>query len=101
MDSIISELIDLGLGDIASDSRDDLLLKDTLYLNCCKKLECAEKAFNELVLSDEQLKIINEYISCLEESLSRINDISYLAGVRAALAFLAELGIETTEGSQV
>ena len=93
MESLISKLIERGLGNIMDKSRDPLILSDEVYLQDSKALSELEDRYEALDLDKHERMIIDDYFACAESVRSRINDLSYIAGIRDAVLFLNELGL--------
>ena len=93
MEGLISTLIKRGLGNIMDKSRDPLILKDEIYLQDSKDLREMEDRYEALDLNKHDRMIIDDYFACAESVRSRINDLSYVAGIRDAVLFLNELGL--------
>lgn len=93
MESLISKLIERGLGNIMDKSRDPLILKDEIYLQDSKDLSELEDRYEALDLDKHDRMIIDDYIACMNSSMCRANDISYFAGVRDTLSFLIQAGL--------
>ncbi len=91
MESLISKLIERGLGNIMDKSRDPLILSDEVYLQDSKDLSELEDRYEALDLDKHDRMIIDDYFACAESVRSRINDLSYIAGIRDAVLFLNEL----------
>ena len=93
MEDLISKLIDRGLGNIIDKSRDPLILQDEIYLKDSHDLSELEERYENLALSKEQRMIMNDYIACGESVRARINDLSYIAGVRDTVLLLNQMGL--------
>lgn len=93
MEDLISKLIDRGLGNIIDKSRDPLILQDEVYLKDSQDLNELEERYTKLELSKEQRMIVNDYIACGESVRARINDLSYMAGMRDAVLLLNQMGL--------
>lgn len=93
MEDLISKLIDRGLGNIIDKSRDPLILQDEVYLKDSQDLNELEERYTNLELSKEQRMIVNDYIACGESVRARINDLSYMAGMRDAVLLLNQMGL--------
>lgn len=93
MEDIISKLIERGLGNIMDKSRDPLILKDEIYLQDSKDLSELEDRYEALDLDKHDRMIIDDYFACAESVRARINDLSYIAGIRDTVLFLNELGL--------
>ena len=93
MEDLISKLIDRGLGNIIDKSRDPLILQDEVYLKDSQDLNELEERYANLELSKEQRMIVNDYIACGESVRARINDLSYMAGMRDAVLLLNQIGL--------
>ena len=93
MESLISKLIERGLGNIMDKSRDPLILKDEIYLQDSKDLSELEDRYMALELSTHDKMIIDDYFACAESVRARINDLSYIAGIRDTVLFLNEMGL--------
>ena len=93
MEDLISKLIDRGLGNIIDKSRDLLILQDEVYLKDSQDLNELEERYTNLELSKEQRMIVNDYIACGESVHARINDLSYMAGMRDAVLLLNQMGL--------
>lgn len=93
MEDLISKLIDTGIGNFIDRSRDPLILQDEIYLKDSKDLDELEERYSNLNLTKEQRIIVNDYIACGESVRARINDLSYIAGVRDAVLLLNQMGL--------
>ena len=93
MGDLISKLIDRGLGNIIDKSRDPLILQDEVYLKDSQDLNELEERYTNLELSKEQRMIVNDYIACGESVRARINDLSYMTGMRDAVLLLNQMGL--------
>lgn len=63
---------------------------DRNYNNSWEQLEDAEKRFNELNLSENELRIIDELLAVREEIDTNNNVLAYMAGFMDCLTFLSE-----------
>lgn len=58
------------------------LLKDNdFYQECTQKLDTAEKAYSDLEFTEDQRKIVNEYISWCDMVDMEYSTFSYIAGI--------------------
>ena len=94
MEDVINRLLEFGMGGVIDKSRDSLLFQDKKYEEYSKELVEAEKYYKELTITEQQRKVIDDYITCTNAMMCRVNDISYFAGVRDALAFLNQTGLK-------
>lgn len=82
MDNYINKLIKSGIGQFIDKSRDELLLKDSIYIKEIEYLENLEEKQRSLTLSKEEFQVIDAYISIIEKCSNKCSDISYFAGIK-------------------
>lgn len=64
MNKLIEELIKKGMGNLMDRSRDALAWADETYLNDRRDEHELERQYENLDLTKEQRKLINDYIAC-------------------------------------
>jgi hypothetical protein len=69
------------LDEIRNETLPTFLDKDTSYQECCKKLDHAEREYMQLKLTDEQRKIIDNYLFLLDENNTDYSTSCYLTGL--------------------
>lgn len=70
------------LSEFAESRRRDLLEKDPAYWQDRKDLRQLEEKYMALDLSDEQRRLIEDYIGCFNSMNQQISNSAYLAGIR-------------------
>ena len=93
MNKLIEELIKKGMGNFMDRSRDALAWADETYLNDRRDEHELERQYENLDLTKEQRKLINDYIACTLSSNQRYADISYMCGVKDTVSLLVSLGL--------
>ncbi len=93
MNKLIEELIKKGMGNFMDRSRDALAWADETYLNDRRDEKELERRYEGLDLTNEQRKVINDYVACILTSNHRYADISYMCGVRDTVSILVSLGL--------
>lgn len=66
----------------------DILQNDAIYTQDLLDLDELEDRYLNLDLSQQQRRIINDYIACLESAKERKAELAYMAGTRDAAASL-------------
>lgn len=85
MSNMIEKLEQSISPDQMTESIQEFLAADEVYATDLKDLAVLEQRCDELPLAYLARLVINDYIACLESSISRTNELSYLAGFRDAL----------------
>lgn len=93
MSNLINHLIEESLENIMERSTKALLLEDEIYINDRKAKECLEKRYDALNLDVKDRLVINDYIACIGTVSSRIEELSYIAGISDAVKLLNSLGL--------
>lgn len=93
MSNLINHLIEEGLENIMERSTKALLLEDEIYINDRKAKEWLEKRYDALNLDVKDRLVINDYIACIGTVRSRIEELSYIAGISDAVKLLNSLGL--------
>ena len=93
MNKLIEELIKKGMGNFMDRSRDALAWADETYLNDRRDEHELERQYENLDLTKEQKKVINDYIACTLSSNQRYADISYMCGIKDTVSMLVSLGL--------
>ena len=93
MNKLIEELIKKGMGNFMDRSRDALAWADETYLNDRRDEHELERQYENLDLTKEQRKLINDYIACTLSSNQRYADISYMCGIKDTVSILVSLGL--------
>ena len=93
MNKLIEELIKKGMGNFMDRSRDALAWADETYLNDRRDEHELERQYENLDLTKEQRKRINDYIACTLSSNQRYADISYMCGIKDTVSLLVSLGL--------
>jgi hypothetical protein len=93
MNELIEKLIDMGMGRLLDESRDEMAQVDKVYLSDRKDEDELERRYESLDLTREQRIIINDYIACASTVNHRFADISYMCGVKHAVGLLTSLGL--------
>lgn len=93
MDNILDKLSEMGLGQDVSKSRDEMIKRDNTYNANYKDLEELEEQYKKLDLSAEARVVIDDYISCKENLSMRVEDISYIAGIKDTILFFGYMGL--------
>jgi len=97
MDNILDKLLEMGLGQGVSKSRDEMIQADDTYNKDYKNLEMLETRYEELELPMEIRSVINDYIACKDSISMRVEDISYIAGIKDAILFMNHVGLLKSE----
>lgn len=93
MEELIRILTESGLEDFIEKGKEPLLLKDEVYLKDKADLRELEERYLKLDLTQEQRRLINDYIACGETAYARAADLCYMAGIRDAVLLLKEMGL--------
>ena len=93
MNKLIEDLIKKGMGNFMDRSRDALAWADETYLNDRRDEHELERQYENLDLTKEQRKLINDYIACTLSSNQRYADISYMCGIKDTVSMLVSLGL--------
>lgn len=101
MNKLIEDLIKKGMGNFMDRSRDALAWADETYLNDRRDEKELERRYENLDLTKEQKKVINDYAACILSSNQRYADISYMCGIKDTVSMLVSLklikGVEAEE----
>lgn len=101
MNKLIEDLIKKGMGNFMDRSRDALAWADETYLNDRRDEKELERRYENLDLTKEQKKVINDYVACTLSSNQRYADISYMCGIKDTVSMLVSLklikGVEAEE----
>ena len=93
MNKLIEDLIKKGMGNFMDRSRDALAWADKIYLNDRRDEKELEKRYENLDLTKEQKKVINDYVACTLSSNQRYADISYMCGIKDTVSLLVSPGL--------
>ena len=91
MENLLEILNRYDVENLIDTSRTKLLLKDSVYLNDIKDLCELELQYENLALPFYQRALINDYIACMQTVQARVNDCSYIAGIKDAIRILHSL----------
>ena len=97
MDNLLDKLLEMGLNQGVSKSRDEMIRADDTYNKDFKDMEELEARYEKLELSEEIRRVINDYIACKDTISERAEDISYIAGIKDTVLFLNILGLLKSE----
>lgn len=97
MDNLLDKLLEMGLNQGVSKSRDEMIRADDTYNKDFKDMEELEARYEELELPEEIRRVINDYIACKDTISERAEDISYIAGIKDTVLFLNILGLLKSE----
>lgn len=100
MDKFIQKMIDMGLGNLMDQSRDELVAADQSYQKNSLREEEAERRILGLGLTEEQQAALDDYLDCVRVGNHMFADLSYLAGVRDSINFLAAIGAIKIAGTK-
>lgn len=93
MDDLIEKLIDMGMGRLMDESRDEMAMADETYKADREAEDELEKRYEDLDLTREQQIIINDYIACTSTVNHRYADIAYMCGIKNTVEMLVSLGL--------
>ena len=93
MEDIIKQIIEAGMGTVMDKRVDPLVLADTIYQQDCKDLRELEDRYDMLEITEEQRRIIDDYVACIMSTNCRVCDISYMAGIRDTVLLLNQMGL--------
>lgn len=93
MDNLLDKLLEMGLGQGVSKSRDEMIKADDTYNKDYKDLEQLEERYEKLDVPVETRRVINDYIACKDTVSERAEDISYIAGIKDAVLFMNHMGL--------
>lgn len=97
MGDILDRLVQLGIGEGISKTRDEMIKEDEIYNSDIRDMEELESRYEQLNLLKEEKRIIDDYIACKETISMRAEDISYVAGMKDAFLLLNHMGLIKTE----
>ena len=89
MGKYISELIDIGMGNVIDMSVDEILLKDEIYQRDQTDSNRLYEKF-ESMLTDDQKVIFEDYLACVMSANERACNLAYLVGAKNTIQFLSE-----------
>ena len=75
------------------ESREELARADATYNHDLKDEAELDQRYERLSISREQRMVIDDYIACTATVNHRYAEISYVAGIRDAVAMLVSLGL--------
>lgn len=93
MEQLINKLIDMGMGQLMDQSRDELTTSDETYQSDTNAEGDLEQRYMNLDLTENQRMIINDYIACMKTANGRYSDISYMAGIKDTVTMFIYLGL--------
>ena len=93
MENILDKLLEMGLGQGVSKSRDEMIKADAIYNKDFEDLEALEERYEKLDIPVEARRVINDYIACKESLSERAEDLSYIAGLKDAVLSLNHMGL--------
>jgi len=87
MDNYISELIEIGMGNVIDMSVDGIISEDEVYL---KDMKDADEIHDRLCdsMTPEQKGIFEDYIACVMSANQRACNLSYLVGAKNTIRFM-------------
>ena len=89
MGKYISELIDIGMGNVIDMSVDDVILKDEIYQKDQTNSNRLYEKFASM-LTEEQRIIFEDYLASVMSVNERACNLAYLVGARNTIQFLSE-----------
>lgn len=89
MGKYISELIDIGMGNVIDMSVDDVILNDEIYQKDQTDSDRLYEKFANM-LTDEQKVIFEDYIASIMSANERACNLAYLVGAKNTIQFLSE-----------
>ena len=93
MENIMDKLINMGIRDFIDESREKLTLEDEVYLMDKRDEDALGQRYLGLDLPRKQRVLIDDYIACVKTAGARHSEISYMAGIKAAVEMFARLGL--------
>ena len=93
MDNLLDKLLEMQLGQDISRSRDELMKADVKYNEKYIESENLEEKYENLELSADARKLINEYMECKDIISERAEDLSYISGIKDTILFLNSIGL--------
>lgn len=87
MDNYISELIEIGMGNVIDKCVDGIILEDEVYK---KDMKDAEEIHDRLYesMTPEQRGVFEDYIACMMSANERACNLSYLIGAKNTIRFM-------------
>ena len=89
MDNYISELIEMGMGNVIDLSADKYITKDEIYQNNMEKAGCTLDKFKGN-LSSEDLELFEEYMDYIMNANERACNLAYLVGAKNTIRFVKQ-----------
>lgn len=93
MEDVIGKVLEAGMGGVIDKLRDPMLLQDEDYKKLSNDQADKEEAYMALALSEKQKEVVDDYMMSIQRTMIRATDVSYVAGVRDAIAFLLQTGL--------
>lgn len=81
------------LDEFAEERRKDLLEKDAIYQHDTRDLLELGQRYMKLELTQEQRRIIEDYVACIQTTQYRVAALSYVAGGRDAYRLMKKLDL--------
>lgn len=81
------------LDEFAEERRKDLLDKDEIYQKDWADQQLLSQRYMQLDITEEQRRIIEDYIACILTTQYRVAALSYVAGGRDTYRMLKELDL--------
>lgn len=89
MGKYISELIDIGMGNVIDMSVDDVILKDEIYQKGQTDSGRLYEKFTSM-LNEDQKVIFEDYLASVMSANERACNLAYLVGAKNTIQFLSE-----------
>lgn len=93
MEQLINNLLNMTMEQFMSETREELVESDEIYLKDCADERDLEKRYEELDIPPKQRMLIDDYMACADTARQRYADISYIAGIKDALKMCVHLGV--------
>lgn len=88
MKDMIDEFAKIELENFIDKNLSIKIMQDEIYLQDMKDAEEIRERFNELGITLEQQRIIDDYTACIISAYTRIRDIAYLTGAKDMMMLL-------------
>ncbi len=85
---MMNEFVEAQLEQFIDKSVSKKIMQDEVYLKDIQDAEEIQKRLDEMNLTVEQKRMIDDYIACMNSAYTRIRDVAYLAGIEHAMLLL-------------
>ena len=88
MKEMMNELVEAQLEELIDKHVSKKMMQDEMYLKDIEDAKIIENRLEEMNLTVEQKRLIDDYIACMSSAYIRMRDIAYLSGMEHAMLLM-------------